>query len=188
MIINLQEIPPEGKTFICNQHTGSLNQALKDLIGKQGHQAEFTIRPLQAETFELTGWIKTELPEDCSRCGLDFQLNVFEKFRELLMPLEKTPRNAKYSKPNHISDMKMEDFSVIEYQGHHFNAGEYLHQVVALTEPITPAPECDKEGICLVCHKPVSKELFVYEDPGFEEPNLEKPRSPFSALKNIKLN
>lgn len=191
MIINLQEIPPEGKTYICNQHTGHLNQALRDLIGNKPHQAEFTIRPLQADTLELTGWIKAELPEDCSRCGLDFQLQVHEKFRELLMPLEKNPRNAKYSKPNHVSDMKIEDFSVIEYQGHHFNAGEYLHQVVALTEPLTPAPECDKNGTCLVCHKPISKELFVYEDPGFEEPeepNGDTPRSPFSALKNIKLN
>lgn len=107
------------------------------------------------------------------------------------MPLEKTPRNAKYSKPNHVSDMKAEDFSVVEYEGHHFNAGEYLHQVVAITEPLSPVPECDKTGTCLVCKKPVSQELFVYEDPGFEEPeeaNAEKPRSPFAALKNIKLN
>ena len=191
MIINLLEIPPEGKTFICNQNTADLNEALKDLIGNKPHEAEFTIRPLQSETFELSGWIKTELPEDCSRCGLDFQFKVHEKFRELLMPKEKTPRNAKYSKPNHMSDMKSEDFSVVEYQGHHFNAGEYLHQAVALTDPHYPAPECDKTGNCVVCKKPVSQELFTYEDPGFDESGKSDKngsRSPFSALKNIKLN
>ena len=183
MLINLLEIPPEGQSFICNQNTGDLNQDLQDLIGNTSYLTEFTIRPLQAGTFELNGFIKTKLDEDCSRCGLDFQLAIDEKFRELLIPDQTVPRNSKFAKANHVSDMHAEGPSVVEYQGHHFNAGEYMHEVVAMAEPFTPAPACTADGKCSLCQKPVSDEKFSYEDPGFEE-----PVSPFAALKNIKLN
>jgi uncharacterized protein len=183
MIINLLEIPAEGKNYICNQNTGDLNSDLKDLIGQASFQTEFTIRPLQAGTFELAGFIKTNLPEDCSRCGLDFQMPVEENFRELLIPEQEIPRNSKFAKANHMSDMHNEGPSVIEYQGHHFNAGEYLHEVVALAEPYIPAPACTADGNCSLCKNPVSNEEFRYEDPGFDTPT-----SPFATLKNIKLN
>ena len=182
MLINLLEIPEEGKTYICNRNTSELNENLKDLIGASAYSAEFTIRPLQTGTFELTGSIQTQLPEDCSRCGLDFQMAVNETFRELLIPEQSIPRNAKFSKANHVSDLHGEGPSVVEYQGHHFNAGEYIHEVVGLAEPFTPAPPCNAQGECTLCKKNVSKETFSYEDPGFEE-----PKSPFAALKNIKL-
>lgn len=183
MLINLLEIPSEGKNFQCSRQTGELNGILQDLIGAATFLAEFTIRPLQQGTFELSGRIQTQLPEDCSRCGLDFQMPVDEKFRELLLPEQTVPRNSKFAKANHISDMNGQGPDVIEYQGHHFNAGEYLHEVVALAEPFIPAPPCNAQGECSLCKKKVQGLTFSYEDPGFE-----KPVSPFDALKNIKLN
>ncbi len=183
MLINLLEIPAEGKLYICNQNTGDLNADLQDLIGKTPYQTEFTIRPLQAGTFELTGFIKTSLAEDCSRCGIDFDLAVDQKIKELLIPEQQLERTSKFAKANHVSDMHNEGPSVYEYQGHHFNAGEYFHEVIALAEPYTPAPACTSDGNCSLCKKPVSDEKFSYEDPGFEEPT-----SPFASLKNIKLN
>lgn len=183
MLINLLEIPPEGKTFICNQNTAELNEALRDVIGNIPYQSEFTLRPLQGGTFELAGWIRTEINEDCSRCGLDFPLKVQEKFKELLMPELSVPRTAKYAKVNHVSDLAAKGPDVVEYHGHHFNAGEYIHEVVAIAEPYNPAPECDSAGNCSVCKKNVSEVKTSYEDPGFEAPT-----SPFASLKGIKLN
>lgn len=182
MLINLLEIPEEGKSFICNQNTRELGEVLKDLVGNKAFKTEFTIRPLQGGTFELSGNIKTEIPEECSRCGLDFDLNVDENFRELLLPEQTIPRNSKFSKANHVSDMTGEGPSVVEYQGHHFNAGDYLHEVVALADPFTPAPPCNAQGQCTLCKKNVGTEKFSYEDPGFE-----KPTSPFGALKGLKV-
>ncbi len=182
MRINLLEIPEEGKSWICNEKTSELNETLKDLIGRKGYQVEFTIRPLQAETYELTGFVRTEIPEDCSRCGIDFDMPVEEKFRELLLPEQPLERNAKYTKVNHVSDLKEENLSSVEYSGHHFEAGEYIHEVIGLAEPFIPAPPCDAQGNCKLCSKNVRNMVFKYEDPGFEA-----PVQPFSVLKNIKL-
>lgn len=183
MIINLSEIPEEGQQFICNTKTADLNEALRDLIGKAEHQAQFFIKPLQPGTYELTGKIETKLPEDCSRCGLDFDMNVNEKFQEILIPAQKLDRTDKLRKANHVSDMHESGPAVYEYKGNQFDAGEYFHQLIGLAEPLTPAPACDAQGNCSLCHKYVKGEPFKYEEPGFEE-----PANPFEALKNIKLN
>lgn len=183
MIINLLEIPPEGQQFICNTKTGDLNESIRDLVGKADHQAEFFIRPMQPGTFELSGFIKTMLPEDCSRCGLDFDLAVHEKFQEILIPAQKLERTAKFAKANHVSDMAGSGPTVYEYKGNQFNAGEYFHELIGLAEPFNPAPACDAQGNCNLCQKNVKDQVFSFEEPGFEEPT-----NPFAALKNIKLN
>ncbi|MCE3009949.1 MAG: DUF177 domain-containing protein [Proteobacteria bacterium] len=181
MLINLRDIPAEGKEFICNEKTGDLNEALRDLIGSAGHEARFFIYPIPNGTFQLKGTIKTTLPEDCSRCGIDFQLKLSEKFEELLMPTLETPRGSKYARVNHLSDAPESGPSVAEYQGHHFNMGEYLHEFIAISEPLIPAPEEDQEGNCSLCKKKVRGVVFSYEDQGFETPT-----NPFEALKKLK--
>jgi uncharacterized protein len=183
MNINLKEIPPEGKTYICTQKTKELTESLKDLVGANEYQAEFSIRPLQAGTYELIGFIKTQIPEDCSRCALDFTQPIHERFSELLLPTMDQPRNSKYSKVNHVSDLNSQGPEVTEYKGHHFNAGEYIHGVIGLAVPFNPAPPVDKQGSCTLCKKSLSELKLNYTDPGFEE-----PQSPFTVLKNLKLN
>jgi uncharacterized protein len=182
MRINLLEIPSEGKSFICNSQTGEFTEILSDLIGSIAHKTEFVIRPLQAGTFELTGFVQTELPDHCSRCGLDFNLRVDEVFREMLIPELDQPRTSKYSKANHFSDLKTDVVSVAEYQGHHFDMGEYLHEVVGLSQPYSAAPEVNDKGDCSLCLINIREKNFNYDE------DFVKPESPFTALKNIKLN
>jgi uncharacterized protein len=182
MIINLNEIPSEGRQFICNTQTGDLNESLRDLIGSTPHEADFFIRPFPNGTFQMKGTIKTQMDEDCSRCGIDFKHQLSEKFEELLIPKLDAPRGTKFSKVNHLSDLHEEGRpSVTEYEGNHFNVGEYLHEVIAMAVPMIPAPPEDKDGNCSLCQKKVRGVLFRYEDQGFE-----KPTSPFEALKKLK--
>jgi len=184
MIINLAEIPEEGRSFTWNNQTGELNNSLSDLIGKKTFQAEFFIKPLNTKDFELSGTIKTGLPEQCARCGIDFDFPVSEKFREFLIPRQDQPRGSKYSKVNHLSDAHTDGPETLEYDGQHFNMGEYLHEVVALAAPFNPAGPEDDNGDCTICKIPVKGRSFSYDETMPEE----KPQSPFAVLKNIKLN
>lgn len=182
MIINLLDIPEEGKSFRVDRNVGDLNESLRDLIGNAEYASEFRITPMQSGTFELKGSISTLTQEDCSRCGDGFNFKVDQKFNEILMPELETPRNGFYAKPNHVSDLKEKDLDVVEFKGHLFNMGEFVHEIIALAQPFNPAPECDKTGKCILCKKD-AQNAFTYEDPGFE-----KPEKPFEALKNLKLN
>ncbi|MEN0059880.1 MAG: DUF177 domain-containing protein [Bdellovibrio sp.] len=184
MKINLTEIPEEGRSYQWNTQSGELNQVLLDLVGKKAHTTEFFIKPLNSRDFELIGTIQTSLPEQCSRCGIDIDFPVNEKFHEILIPKQSQPRNSKYSRVNHLSDLPTGGPEVSEYEGHIFDMGEFLHEVVALAVPFNPACPEKEQGKPDGCRFPVKDEGFVYDEPM----PLEKPQNPFAALKNIKLN
>ncbi|MGE0632755.1 MAG: DUF177 domain-containing protein [Pseudobdellovibrionaceae bacterium] len=180
MIINLSEIPEEGRHYICNRETAELNASLADLIADRKYDVKFFIKPMPGG-FEMTGEFKTHVPEQCSRCAEDFELGSEGQFHEILLPELDEPRTAKYSKPNHFSDMASEGTEHVEYKGNHFNMGEYVHEAIALTIPFQPLPPEDKEGNCSLCHKLVKGCTF-----GYEEVMEEKKENPFSQLKGLK--
>lgn len=184
MKINLSEIPEEGKTFICTPKTGELTPVLKDLIEGADYHSEFFIKPLNSKDYEMSGSIRTEMPEDCSRCGIDFKFKINAPFREILIPRQTDTRTGKYAKVNHISEAEASGPSVAEYDGLVFDMGEYLHEVVAIAAPFNPAGPEDEKGDCSICGIAVRGRVFSYN----EEMPEEKPESPFSVLKNIKLN
>lgn len=184
MKINLSEIPEEGKSFVCTPKTGELNTILKDLIGQASFHSEFFIKPLNSRDFELSGYIRTELPEECSRCGIDFSMKISPKFKAILIPRQSDDRTGKYAKVNHVSEALEEGPEVAEYDGLVFNMGEYLHEAVAINAPFNPAGPEDEKGDCSICGIQVRGRNFGYDD----QMPTEKPESPFSVLKNIKLN
>jgi uncharacterized protein len=183
MRINLQEIPENGLEYNYSNKTGELNEILKDLIGNLPFQVDFRIQPTARNTYMLTGNVVSELPEQCSRCGLDFNFAVKARFSELLIPRQPQPRGSQYTKPNHFSDLGAEGPTVVEYDGHHFEIGEYIHEAIALEVPFQPKAPVNSKDECLVCHVNVKTTKFTYEEALPEE----KP-SPFAVLKNMKLN
>lgn len=184
MKINLAEIPEEGRSYHYNNKTGELNAILLDVVGKNLHETEFFIKPLNSRDFEVVGTIKTKVPEVCSRCGIDFPYPVDKKFHEFLIPKQDQPRGSKYSKVNHVSDLPEDGPDVTEYEGHLFDIGEYLHEVVALAAPFNAAGPEDDNGDCTICKIPVKGRSFSYD----EQMPDEKPMNPFAVLKNIKNN
>ena len=175
MRINLLEIPKEGQVFDLSRQSGELNASLKDLIGDKNYKVQFEISP-KPHGFELKGEIETEMPELCSFCGQEIELATQVRFKELLLPEIEQERTSHYSKPNHFSDLHSNEISVWNYKGHHFEAGEYLHQAIALEQAIQPTcPPEDSEA----CQKR-SKELK-------DKADAEK-MSAFADLKKLKLN
>ncbi|MBO9668216.1 MAG: DUF177 domain-containing protein, partial [Bdellovibrio sp.] len=157
---------------------------LADLVGKNPYETEFFIRPLNSKDFELTGKIATKVPEQCSRCGTDIAFPIDEKFKEILIPKQDQPRGGKYAKVNHVSDLPEGGPDFCEYEGQHFDMGEYLHEVVALAIPYNPVcPKTDNPE-CTIYTNPEPEQGVIYN----EEMPTEKPESPFAALKNLKLN
>lgn len=183
MRINLNEIPQDGAFFHLNRTTGELNEVLNDLIGNHSYKVDLSI--FQSATkghFTLTGTVSTSSNEACSRCGIDFDLSINEKFQELLLPELSLPRDGHYAKSNHYSDTTQQGPSVHEYSGHHFELGEYIHEVIGLAIPFTPAPPVNPEGKCSTCHLSIKNQSFSYDEPM----SIEKAKSPFSVLEVLK--
>lgn len=184
-MINLFEIPEEGKTFKYSTETKELSDSLSDIIGTNKYESEFNIRPLNSKDFEIKGWIKTRTKEICSHCGLGIQFPVHAKFHDILIPPQDKPRDGKYSKPNHYTDDEVTGPDYAEYlEEMKFNIGDYLHEAIALVVPYNPAPELNPKGECTDCGQNVQSlldTLLVKNEENHQEV------SPFAALKGIKL-
>ncbi|WP_413293977.1 YceD family protein [Bdellovibrio sp. HCB185ZH] len=184
MKINLAGIPEDGATYVWTRQTGEANAVLADLIDKEAYTAEFTIRPLNSKDFDMTGKIVTKEPCQCSRCGNDIKLPINAKFHEILIPKQDQPRNSKYSKVNHQSDIPEGEVDFCEYEDQGFDMAEYLHEVIALATPFNPVCPKEDNPECSIYTNPEPEHGFIYN----EEMPVEKPESPFAALKNLKLN
>lgn len=184
MKINLLEVPEDGRAYTWTSKTGEINKVLADLIGSTDYTADFYLRPLSARNFELTGAVKTALPEQCARCGNDIQVPVNAKFHEILIPKQDQPRGGKYAKVNHVSDLPQDGAETSEYENNIFDMGEFLHEMVALAAPFNPACPESKNGEPPICGIPDKDRPFIYDEVMPED----KPESPFSVLKNIKIN
>ncbi len=184
MKIYLSEIPEEGRSYHWTDKTGELTSVLKDLTGKNPYEAQFDIRPLNTKDYQLVGLIKTATPETCSRCGKDINYDVKARFHEILIPKQDQPRNGKYSRVNHVSDLPQGGPETSEYEGNEFDIGEFLHEAVAISIPFNPACPEMVDGKPSECKIPLDGQAFSY----YEKMPEEKPQSPFAALKNLKLN
>lgn len=184
MRLKLHELPEEGKTFRWTRQTAELNTALQDLIADRPYVCDFTVRKLNNRDYELTGEIRTQAPELCSRCGIEIELPLRVRFHEVLIPHQPSERTGRYARVNHLSDAANEGPGVSEYDSDEtFEMGEFLHEQVGLEIPFNPAPAEDAQGNCGDCGLPVRGQSFGYS----EEMPVEKPENPFAALKGLKL-
>ncbi len=138
MKIHLSEIPAEGRHYDFSRETGELNDALGDLIQDRSYDVAFTIKPI-GNVFELKGRVKTRMSELCSRCGWDLDLPVDQTFNEILMKGEAGDRRAQAVHGNQAVDFLAQGPDVTYYQGETFDAGAFIHEAIALSEPFYPS-------------------------------------------------
>ncbi len=174
MRIHLNEIPEEGKSWSCNRKTSEFNAVLADIIQESPYQIDFTILPMQAGTYDISGAFEASYTDFCSGCGEDMELKITRKFRDLLMPVLDEPRNSHYAKSNHVSDLLAGGPEVFNYEGNTFFADEYVHEKIALEQSMIPK--------CAECARKASPALI------YDEQMEPARKSPFAGLKDLKLS
>ena len=184
MKIRLNEIPQEGREYIFDRKSGELNDALSDLIEPdRPYDIDFFIKPI-GNAFELRGKLKTTLKEICSSCGYEFDLPIQRKFNEILLEDQEDHRKNQGVHGNHSVDFLAEGPSMTPVHGDVFDAGEYVHEAIALAEPFYPM--CGEEGRCLRQDEVQKiRERLEAENAEVEEKTAGHPA--FSVLKGLDL-
>lgn len=184
MIINLADIPEEGRDYEYTNASGEVTAALADLIGENKYFIQFNLKPLNSRDFTLTGTLKTRSKEICSYCGLGIQFPVLVKFMEYVIPPQEMTRDGHYIRSSNFIENEADGPQSFEYsEGMKLNIGEYLHETIALNVPYNPAPEINEKGDCGDCGINVQGLLKTYE----EKPTPLEETNPFAVLKSLKV-
>ena len=184
MIINLAEIPEEGRSYEYTKETAEVTEALSDLIGENKYFIQFSLKPLNSRDFTLTGTIKTKSKEICSYCGQGIQFPILVKFTEYIIPPQEMTRDGHYVRSSNFVENDVDSPQSFEYsEGMKLNIGEYLHESIALNVPYNPAPEISPKGDCNDCGININTLIKTYE----EKPLDIEKTNPFAVLKSIKV-
>ena len=185
LVIKLNEVPTDGKSYHYSQNDTLLAEALKDLVKNNPFQADFTITPM-GEAYHISGSIKAKMNLTCALCAVEFPFEVYEKINEILyIDKKQHSRKEKQGRANHMSDYKEGAAFCTELHKEELNVSEFLHELIAIAEPPYPMGKPDCETSCENYQKAVQKGLFVPHDQ-INEDSAEK--SPFAVLKDLKLN
>lgn len=177
--INLKELPPEGEEFNYSAKSGELTPALKDLVGSNDYQVHLKITPM-GNSFDLRGSVNSAMNLQCSLCTIDFKYPVVLKLHELIVINKPMSKGDQQTRANHAHEWEAEGPDYILLDSPTFDVAKYVHEMVALTEPMQPLgkPDCDASCENLAAFKSGIKSL---NEDGFAKSN------PFKVLEKIKL-
>ncbi len=180
MKIRLAEIPEDGRQFTFTRESGELNTALKDLLPAVPYRVDLTIRPL-GNAYEMEGKVVTSLNELCSLCGWDLNLPLNRTFREVLVEEEETDRETHHVHGNQSVDFLSEGSSST-YKDGVFDAGEFVHELVAISEPMYPScgdPDCE--------HLEEANAKRAELEAEFNKADVDEKTNPFAKLAGLKV-
>lgn len=185
MKIRLSEVPSEGRQYTFSRKTAELNEALGDIVGNHDYDVDFFIKPI-GNAYELRGSFKTTLNEVCSKCGTDFELPIKRKISEILIEEQNEYRKQETAGGNQSVDFLSDGPSMIPIRGNVFDAGDFVHESIALAEPSYPT--CGPNEECLNFDE-ISQVIERLE----AESNLENEKKPvghpaFSALQGLNVS
>lgn len=183
--INLKELPLEGQDFSYSRANGDLARVLKNLLGENDFNVQFKLTPM-GNTFELKGGVSAAMDLQCSLCAIDFKYPVELKLFELVLVSKKTSLNKgdQQSKANHAHEWETQGPDYILLESDTFDVSEYIHEMIALAEPLKPLgkPDCDEN-----CENLGEKTKRPWLSYGSEKGADLGKSNPFQILEKIKL-
>ena len=148
--INLKSLSNQGWDFSYNQKSAELTKKLRPLIGENSYNIRVCVRPSGHSSYIISGQIQTWFNLLCARCAYEFKESINKEFEEKIFLQKKLIRIDKRVRNSHFSElMNTEDFTVINDDL--FDIGEFLHELIAVEEPLRPlgAKTCDDNH--LIC-------------------------------------
>lgn len=183
--IALKDLAPDGTEFVYTLETGELTPILTDLIHKNPYEVRLKLTPM-GNAYGLQGEIKTTLDLQCSDCGGDFKYQVNTPVNELIVPQKPMAKGDQQIRANHAHELTENGPNYILLEDEVFNIGEYVHEAVALAEPIRPVgkPDCDPN--CGELLKQLDRPWLTIGAKN-EKPGEGIRANPFQVLEKMKL-
>ena len=92
------------------------------------------------------------------------------------------PRNGKVTRANHSSEWENEDLFCTELEEESLNMGEFIHEIVALAEPLQPLGTDDCSSSCKNYEEAIKQGWLTPP----RERETEQKSSPFAILNQLK--
>lgn len=180
--IVLKDLPLEGRDFTYTRESAELNPFLSDLIRDNPYSAKFRLTPV-GNAYSLQGELQTALDLQCSLCASEFNFPVKQKLNELMVVSKPMNKGDQQSRANHVHELQDSGPDYLLLENENFKVADYIHEVVALAEPIRPLCAPEKPEGCANAQDRIQREWLSF---GEEEAKTIRA-NPFQVLEKMKL-
>jgi uncharacterized protein len=169
MFIDLQKIPPDGKTL----ELGLPVERLAPLLGGDEFRLAAPVRlngkveRASRDSFRVRGELETTLELDCVRCLEAFPMPLHEALDLLYLP-----QSANVGPEDEERGLKEEDLAVAFYQDEKIDLGALVREQVYLALPMKPLCRSDCRGLCPSCGVNRNLSSCLCEGSGEADPRL----------------
>ncbi len=184
--VRLKELPKEGVQLEFHRETGQLNEILRPLIEDQDYHVQLHIGALDS-LYSVKGTIRTQVVLPCSRCSVDGIHHINLEVNELLLT-DQTPlgKGEITARVNHMADLSGTGPDVIVLPSSNFQVDEFIHELIALNQPLHPLSKPDCDEACENLLEAYAKGWLT--QPGVDAAEFKVKSCPFEVLKKVKLN
>lgn len=178
MKIILAQIPESGLDVgLRPGQNKELDDWVKGLVSRSSEpefELQFHLKPLVPPHYQMKGFFRLKVLEECARCGQDFEFWHQVEFREILTPF----KDESYQEGvNHMPHEK--ETESWTYENGVFDVLAFLQSSWFLNWPMAWAPPINAQGQCEGCGDYVGFEDRVWESSGASQPL----NNPFAKLR-----
>jgi uncharacterized metal-binding protein YceD (DUF177 family) len=180
--ISLKDLPAEGREFTYSNETGELNKVLAPLIGKNPYSIHIKLMPM-GNSVDLKGEVETSMDLQCSLCAMEYSHPIKLSLHELIVVQKALAKGDQQTRTNHAHEWEASGPDYIILESGNFEIDHYIHEMVALAEPIRPLgrPNCDQN--CENLAEKVKRDWLSY---GENQENDGIKANPFKVLEKMK--
>ena len=180
--IVLKDLPTEGRDFNYSRKSGELDKSLADLVKTNDYDVKFQLIPV-GNAYSLKGELTTAMDLQCSLCASDFAFPVKQKLNELIVVQKPMAKGDFLTRANHAHELQDQGPDYLMLDNESFNVAEYIHEVVALAEPIRPLCAPDKPEGCANANDRIQRDWLSFD----KESDKGIRANPFQVLEKMKL-
>lgn len=185
-IINLLELKFDCKEYFYNNESAEISDTIEDLIGDNPFEVRVKLQSI-GDAYSIEGEVKTTLDLACSKCAVDFKYKLNFNFKEIVMIDDgKDYSNGSQSRQNFITHNGDSETYCHTVETTQFDVGEYIHEQIAINEPLAPMGKKACDNSC-DNFKNAVRNGWIELEHSVNKPE-ENTHNPFQSLENIKLN
>lgn len=181
--ISLKDLPKEGRDFNYTSESGELTAALKELIGSNPYEVNLHLAPI-GNAFDLKGTLKASMDLQCAKCAGDFKFKINQALNEVVVLQAPLAKGDFQTKANHAHEWSGDGPDYLILENDMFNVAEYIHEVIALAEPLQPIGTTDPSHTCESLQDQIKRSWLTIGE-NAQEGTIKA--NPFQVLEKIKL-
>lgn len=147
MLVDLQQVPPEGQDIDRAVDSSRLSSSPSEFRLRHAARVTGRVMPLDGNAYRIRGKLLASLDVGCVRCLASYPMEILETLDLLYLPQsENVARDGEDDR-----ELEENELDVAYYRADAIDLGHVVLEQIVLALPMKPVCRADCRGLCQQC-------------------------------------